>query len=66
MAVYPRVRTYKGAERKVWIAKWKDRGGRWRQKEFDRKKDAEHHEREMIREVGLGIHVPDRQTRTFG
>jgi integrase len=65
MAVFSRVRTHKDRTYKVWIAKWKDRGGRWRQKEFERKKDAEHHERAMIREVEQGIHVPDRLTKTF-
>ncbi|MFZ2996273.1 tyrosine-type recombinase/integrase [Sphingobium sp.] len=48
-----------GRECETWVVRWKDEGGRHRQKSFDRKKDADAHRSQVEIEMRQGIHRPE-------
>lgn len=50
-----------------WVAKWRDREGRQKQRAFDRKKDAEAHDAEMRVGLRTGTYVdPAKARETLG
>jgi len=58
--------TYQGVEKEAWIVRYKDAGGRHRQKTFDFKKDADRWRRQIEQELEFGTHIPAADHRTFG
>ena len=58
-------RTPKGDERVAWVVDYRDSAGARRNKQFDRKKDAEAFETRARHEVQQGTHTADSQSITI-
>src|SRR5229473_602318 len=57
--------TADGETHKAYAARWYDAAGKYRAKQFERRRDAVAHERKVRRELEDGVHVPDAETATI-
>ena len=57
-------RTPSGEDRTAWVVDYRDASGRRRNKQFDRKRDAEAFQTEAAWQLRQGIHTPDAESIT--
>ncbi|MEH3121092.1 MAG: site-specific integrase [Sphingomonas phyllosphaerae] len=54
-----------GTKGRAWIVRYKDGGGVYRQKTFERKKEADKYRTQVEAEMNAGIHRPDAERMTI-
>jgi len=55
---------YNGVDKEAWIVRYKDAKGSYRQKTFDKKKDADRFRTKVETEIENGTHIPAADSRT--
>lgn len=56
--------SHKGVKKTAWVVRYVDRQDKHRSRQFEKKKDADEHKRQVENELEAGTHIAKRESRT--